>query len=76
MTLVPASFTAIQSRLSKIPQILLSIDRTGGVTELQNAWDRRLAKSNIMLVLAGSSIDVMEKISLRISSLRKIDENS
>ncbi|MCD6368901.1 MAG: ATP-binding protein [Thermoproteales archaeon] len=41
---------------------------SGGVTELQSAWDHHLSRSGIMLILAGSSVGMMERIGLSYES--------
>jgi len=37
---------------------------TGGVTELQSIWDSELSKRNIVLILAGSAVGMIDKIGL------------
>ena len=37
---------------------------TGGVAELQSAWDTELSKKKLLLILAGSSVGMVEKIGL------------
>ncbi|RLE99010.1 MAG: hypothetical protein DRJ63_06545 [Thermoprotei archaeon] len=37
---------------------------TGGVTELQSTWDSELSRKDIVLVLAGSAVGMIEKIGL------------
>ncbi len=87
------SFSDLYELLGKQGIRLVIIDefqrlhRTGGVAELQSVWDHFLAGSKIMLVLAGSSVGMMEKIgfsyesplygrSTRILKIRELDYTS
>jgi len=38
--------------------------KTGGITELQSVWDRELLRSNIILILSGSAVGMIERIGL------------
>ena len=41
---------------------------TGGVTELQSFWDKLPSKKNILMILSGSSVGMMERIGLSYES--------
>jgi AAA+ ATPase superfamily predicted ATPase len=38
--------------------------KAGGLTELQHAWDQKLSRSGILLVLSGSAVGVAERVGL------------
>jgi len=68
------SFTDLYKLLITVKANLIVIDEfqrlhgTGGVTELQSFWDRLSFEKNIMVVLSGSSVGMMEKIGLSYES--------
>ena len=69
-----SSFHDLYRLLGQLDARIVIIDEfqrlhgSGGVTELQSAWDHYLSKSNIMLILAGSSVGMMERIGLSYES--------
>ena len=68
------SFTQLYELLARLGRRLVVVDEfqrlhgTGGVQELQSAWDRLLSRSGLMLVLSGSSVGMMERIGLSAES--------
>ncbi|MEM4688807.1 MAG: ATP-binding protein, partial [Thermofilaceae archaeon] len=68
------SFRDLYEVLASLNVRLIVIDefqrllKAGGLTELQHAWDARLSRSNVLLVLSGSAVGVAERVATSPSS--------
>ncbi|MEM4639144.1 MAG: ATP-binding protein [Thermofilum sp.] len=68
------SFRSLYEVLASLNVRLIVIDefqrllKAGGLTELQHAWDAKLSRSNVLLVLSGSAVGVAERVASSPSS--------